>query len=1082
MNLKNKILVILTISILIMPSLWASGKSSFIADSTSQQQTKGTITGKITDKSGEALIGVSIKIKGTSLGTITDVNGSFVLNNVTPSTILIFSYIGMKNVEIKVENQTSLIVKLEDNSVNMSEVVVVGFGTQKKVNLTGAVGTVDSKTLEDRPVQNVAQALEGVVAGLNITQNGGGNLDNTPSINIRGTGTIGQGSNGTPLILIDGTEGDINSLNPQDIDNISVLKDASASSIYGSRAAFGVILVTTKKGKAGKTTVNYSNSFRSSSPINLPQMMNSYDFALYFNAANENGGGGAIFSDARLQSILDFQNGKLGKKTIPASATNPQYWGDGYGTGNDNIDWYKAIYRSSSPSMDNSISVSGGNENVTYYLSGDYLNQVGLMKIGGDNSQRYNITGNISIKLSPAVTLAYNAKFIRQDFDRPSAETNGLNQDLARQGWPTLPLYDPNGYLYSSPSPALALQNGGRTNSQNDATYQQVQLIVTPLKGWTIHAEMNYRVNDNFTHWDDQQTYNHDVNGNAYLFNSYSDVHEDAYKENYFNPNIYSDFTKKINDHNFKLLVGYQSELDYTRTLSVTRQGIIVPTIPVLNQTTGTDANGIAQSPTVSGDYQQWSTAGVFGRLNYDYAEKYLLEANLRYDGTSRYQENQRWTILPSFSAGWNIANESFWGPLQKYVNVLKLRVSYGELGNQNTSNWYPTYMTMPVGTSNGSWLVNGLQPNTASAPGLISSTLGWEKVSTWNGGVDLSAFHNRLTISYDNYIRYTNDMTGPAPELPATLGTAVPTTNNTDMKTLGFELNLAWKDRLSNGLGYSFGFLMADSKSFVTNYPNPTGNLSTYRSGEQLGEIWGYQTIGIAQTNDQMNAHLATLPNGGQNSIGTNWQAGDIMYADLNHDGKIDGGAGTLSDHGDLKIIGNNAPRYTFGINLGADWKGFDFKAFFQGTMKRDYFQGSYYFWGASSWGEWWSTGLQQQLNYFRNDPKDPLGLNLNSYYPRPLFNGKNQQTQTAYLQDASYIRLKNLQFGYTVPSAITKKIAIDKIRIYVSGDNLWTFTKLAKMFDPETVDGGANIGGSNAGNVYPLSTVYSCGLSINF
>jgi TonB-linked SusC/RagA family outer membrane protein len=313
MNIKNKFLVILITSIFIMSSLWASGKSSVTVSLTSQQQTEGTIKGKVTDKDGEALIGVSIKIKGTSLGTITDVNGTFSLSNVTPATILIFSYIGMKNAEVKVEDQTSIVVKLEDNSVNMGEVVVVGFGTQKKVDLTGAVGTVDSKELEDRPVQNVAQALEGVVAGLNISQNGGGNLDNTPSINIRGIGTIGQGSNGTPLILIDGTEGDINLLNPQDIENISVLKDASASSIYGSRAAFGVILVTTKKGKAGKTTVNYSNSFRSSSPINLPQMMNSYDFALYFNAANENGGGGAIFSDARLQSI-GFSKREIRKK------------------------------------------------------------------------------------------------------------------------------------------------------------------------------------------------------------------------------------------------------------------------------------------------------------------------------------------------------------------------------------------------------------------------------------------------------------------------------------------------------------------------------------------------------------------------------------------------------------------------------------------------------------------------------------------------------------------------------------------------------------------------------------------------
>jgi hypothetical protein len=335
------------------------------------------------------------------------------------------------------------------------------------------------------------------------------------------------------------------------------------------------------------------------------------------------------------------------------------------------------------------------------------------------------------------------------------------------------------------------------------------------------------------------------------------------------------------------------------------------------------DYSNTAQPPVVEGNNQQWATEGFFGRFNYDYAGKYLFEANLRYDGTSRYQANNRWNLFPSFSAGWNIAKESFWVPLQKEVNELKIRGSYGELGNQNTSNWYPTYQTMPISSASGAWLINNQEPNIAWAPGLISSDLTWERVKTWDAGIDLGALNNRLTASYDYYIRYTNDMVGPAPELPITLGTDVPSENNTNLKTSGFELNVGWRDHLENGFNYSINLLLSDSKTFITKYPNPTGDLSTYRAGEQLGEIWGYQTIGIAQTQAQMDSHLASLPNGGQSSIGSNWAAGDIMYADLNHDGKIDDGAYTLADHGDLKIIGNNTPRYNFGINLAPIGKG---------------------------------------------------------------------------------------------------------------------------------------------------------------
>jgi TonB-linked SusC/RagA family outer membrane protein len=1040
------------------------------------------ITGQVTDSQGQPLPGVTVILQGTTKGTITDAGGKYALQNVSPKQTLEFSFVGMQKNIVQVGSRSVIDVTMKESATGLNEVVVVGFGTQKKADLTGAVGTVDAKSLEQIPVQNAVQALQGLVPGLNITQSAGGNLENTPSINIRGTGTIGQGSTGSPLILIDGTEGDINSINPQDIDNISVLKDAAACSIYGSRAAFGVILVTTKKGKVGRTTVNYNNSFRSSSPLNLPQMMDSYTFANYFNAASQNSGSGLIFAADQMQRIEDYQSGKLKTGIIP-NPSNSQYWADGYAYGNANTDWYKEVYKSSAPSQEHEISVNGGNENVTYYLSGDYLNETGLMRFGGDNFQRYNLTSNITVKLSPIASFSYNMKFIRSDEAQPSAETSSLNQDLARQGWPTLPVYDPNGYLYSSPSPALGLQDGGRTQNQDDATYHQFQILLTPLHGWTIHADLNYRIYSNLIHDDYQATYNHDVSGNAYVYNSYTDVHEETYGENYFNPNIYSDYVKKINENNFKLMVGYQSEIDYTKWFEVDRQGIIIPSISVLDATSGMDYSNTAQPPVVEGNNQQWATEGFFGRFNYDYAGKYLFEANLRYDGTSRYQANNRWNLFPSFSAGWNIAKESFWVPLQKEVNELKIRGSYGELGNQNTSNWYPTYQTMPISSASGAWLINNQEPNIAWAPGLISSDLTWERVKTWDAGIDLGALNNRLTASYDYYIRYTNDMVGPAPELPITLGTDVPSENNTNLKTSGFELNVGWRDHLENGFNYSINLLLSDSKTFITKYPNPTGDLSTYRAGEQLGEIWGYQTIGIAQTQAQMDSHLASLPNGGQSSIGSNWAAGDIMYADLNHDGKIDDGAYTLADHGDLKIIGNNTPRYNFGINLAADWKGFDFRAFFQGTLKRDYWQGSSYFWGAWSWGEWWSTGLKQQENYFRNSPTDPEGVNLNSYYPRPLFgDGKDQQTQTRYLQNASYIRLKNLQFGYTIPELITKKVGIQKLRFFVSGENLWTGTKLAKMFDPETISGGASVNGSNNGNVYPLSETLSCGLSVTF
>jgi TonB-linked SusC/RagA family outer membrane protein len=1039
--------------------------------------------GVVRDNTG-VLPGVTVQIKGApGSAASTTADGAYKIK-VTPQAILVFSSVGYATREISLKDFKltgsvfNVDVSLLTSTSVLSDVIVVGFATQRKIDLTSAVGTISGKELENRPTLNAAQALEGLVPGLNITQNNGA-LTTTPSINIRGAGSISSASSASPLVLIDGMDGSLTAINPQDIESISVLKDASATAIYGSRGAFGVILVTTKRGRAGKTQINYNNNFRFTSPVSLPKEMDSYTFAQYFNDAAANAGRGPIFDDAALQRIKDFQSGKITTTDIP-NPSNPTQWGDGYSYGNDNVDWFKAMYQSHAFSQEHNISLNGGNDKTTYYLSGNYLGQKGLLAINQDLFNRYGITAKVNTKISDILSVNYSARSIREEAQTPSALNDGFYENLGRQGWPTLPMYDPNGFLFSAPSPALGLAQGGLYKHQQDSQYQQVQLVLQPVKGWVTTAELNYRTMNYFDHYDYQQTYNHDVAGNPIIYGTSSSVSEKGYKENYFESNLYSSYERTIKKHYFKVLVGSQTEQLAYRDVYASRNGIIVPSLPTINTTSGNDYNGSVIAPSVSGQYQNWSTAAVFGRLNYNYADKYLLEANLRYDGSSRFRPDKRWAYFPSVSAGWNINKEDFLKNV-KFIDVLKPRVSWGSAGNENTNNWYPTYVTIPVGTANGAWLVNGAPPNTANSPGLVSSTLTWETVRTLNVGMDFGFLNNRLSGSFEWYNRKTLNMVGPAVELPVTLGTAVPPTNNTDLKTQGWELQVSWADHLTNGLGYSLRVNLWDNQTTVTRYPNPTGTLSTYIAGQKVGNIWGFTTVGIAKSQAEMDSHLASSSNG-QSYFGTQWAAGDIMYADYNHDGKIDAGANTISNPGDQHVIGNTTPRYNFGVTMHLDYKGFDLNAFFQGTLKQDFWNGSYYFWGVTS-DQWHSGGLVQNLDYFRASG-DPLGENLNAYYPRPVFGtGKNQYVQTAYLQNAAYVRLKNIQIGYTLPNSLTKRFGIQRIRVYTSGDNLWTASKIAKMFDPETIAGGSTAENSiGQGNVYPLSKVVSFGLSVTF
>jgi TonB-linked SusC/RagA family outer membrane protein len=639
----------------------------------------------------------------------------------------------------------------------------------------------------------------------------------------------------------------------------------------------------------------------------------------------------------------------------------------------------------------------------------------------------------------------------------------------------------------------LGLRDGGQDMYQKDQLYQQAQLVLEPIKGWKTFAEFNYRSEDNFRNWYSLVTYNHDVDGNPIAYgnkNSQGEVYEFASRVNFSNINIYSEYAKSFNElHNFKIMAGFQDEEYRYRQFDAQRNGIVVPELISLNGTSGIDYNGEAVTPTVSGYYNDWATSGFFGRLNYDYNGRYLAEVNLRYDGSSRFRREHRWDWFPSFSLGWNIANEAFWEDFRKKVEVLKFRASYGELGNNNISSYYPTYLTMPInqdGQSN--WLIDGKKSNRVWAPNPVSTSLTWESINTFDVGFDLAAFNNRLNITADYYLRKTSAMVGPAETLPATYGYAVPKKNNTELETRGWEVDITWRDRLKFDLGYSIRLMVSDYRTKITKYYNPTGRIYDYYAGKYMGEIWGYETIGIAKTDDEMNAHLASLPNGGQDAFGSQWHAGDIMYADLNGDDKITGGSETLSDPGDRKLLGNNSPRLAFSIDLSFDYKGFDLRAFFQGIGKRDFASTEYYFWGANGGAEgnhegngiWHSTGFVQHLDYFRpEDTESYFGSNTDAYYPNPYFsNGKNQKIQSRYLLDASYMRLKNLQFGYTLPAKITQKIKCSKLRIFASGENLWTLTNLTDIFDPETIGGGWE----SSGNVYPLSKVIAVGLNINF
>ena len=1040
-------------------------------------QQQAVCKGTVVDSNGEPVVGASVFAvsNGHKKGSVTDLDGNFEIDGIASGSSLTISYVGYKTQQVTWSGK-DLKVTLQESSEMLDNVVIVGYGTQKKVNLTGAVSVVSSKTLDSRPVTSVAQALQGEVPGLNFSVgNGGGSLKSRMGLNIRGIGTIGEGSNAAPLVLIDGSEGDLYSISPNDIESISVLKDASSSAIYGSRAAFGVILVTTKSGKEGRTNVSYNGNVRFSTATQIPEMPNSYDFARYWNDAAANSGGNAPFSQDMLNKIKNHIDGTPAPgeevtTTWQGTAANEPW--SMYNGSWDNTNWFKEMYKSAVPSTEHNISVSGGGNKVNYYISGAILSQRGLIRHGKDKLKRYNFSSKVTANLTDWATVTYNTKWIREDYSRPSYMTGLFFHNIARR-WPTNPVYDPNGH-YVHGNEILQMENGGIDATQEDKLFQQLALEFRPIKGWKIRLEGNYNTTNYHNHWDVLPIYYYDPDQHpiaAAWSGDYaagkSNVGEAMSKNNYYNGRFFTEYNMTLNDkHEFKFLAGLDMESNIYTNLSASQADLVTPLVPTLNNATN-KVVGRGFSNT------HWSTMGMFGRINYAYDSRYLAEFSIRRDGSSRFIGDKTWGTFPSFALGWNIANEQFFKPLNKTVNTLKLRLTYGSLGNTNTDQLYPWFLRQPISSNSSAWLVNGERVNTSGVPGLVSPFLTWERVQSWNIGLDFGLFNNKLQGTFDYFVRTTKNMVGPAPVKPSILGATQPKENNSDMRSNGWDLEVRWRDRVGQ-VNYGIKLVLSDDYQTITNFYNPNRLLSQWCAGKRMGDIYGYKVEGIAQTDQQMNEWLAN----NKPSWGSDWAAGDVMYKDLNGDKKVNSGKSTYDDMGDLTKIGNSLPRYRFGITLDANWKGFDFLIFMQGVGKRDFWDASPYSVGANT-GMWQAAAFKDHLDYWRPATDTNLGPNTNAFYPRPLFGagGKNFQTSDRYLQNAAYMRIKNIQLGYTLPAAVASKIGASRIRFYFSAENLATFTKMNKIFDPEATGGDWG-----PGKLYPLQRTISFGLNLNF
>jgi TonB-linked SusC/RagA family outer membrane protein len=1050
------------------------------------QQYEKNITGIVSDGEGQPIPGATVVVTGTAIGTVTGIDGNFKLSIPESAQYFQVSFVGMKTQEIAIEDKTQFMVILESAFEDIDEVVVVGYGVQKKVNLTASVSQVDSKVIENRPVANTAQALQGAVANLQISNTSyGGEPGAAMDINIRGfmtsggTGSIGSSS---PLILVDGIEMDMNNIDPEDIETVSVLKDAAAASIYGARAAGGAIIITTKNGKSmkGGMKISYSNNFSWSQPTIWPEQASAIDFAYTMNDASYNIGGTGYYNDEQLEWI------KM-NMAVPGSAptmvpkANGLDWDQSNGglgaTGSTN--WKDFLFNDWSSRQKHNINFAGGDESLNYYVSAGLYDENGLLSVADEAYNRYNLDAKINAKPFNWLSFSLLTKFIKSNDTYPWDSSYGTGRifDVLSKIKPTLPTVDP---IFNEPN-INAWYPTWRSSWEENENNQIVLLprvVLEPVKDWLINLEYNYKRNNNRQIFTSLQYEYHRPNGDVAYTPSQEQTQVQPYLRNneYYSPNLFTTYSKLFKGHNFKILAGYQSELYEAYNLSAKALGLLSDNVPSISTSVG--------EQTVDDVISHWTTQSFFSRFNYDYQGKYLLEVSYRRDGSSRFEEDSRWAGFPSFSAGYNVAREEFW-PIKDWISTFKLRGSYGTLGNQNVSN----YLYVPgMSITKGNFLFDGAWDYVANAPDLTSINLTWETVQTTDFGLDVSALKDRLTVNFDWYRTDIMDMAAQGEALPAVLGTDAPLTNIGTSRVQGWESEIMWKQKIRD-FNYNVRFVLSDYKRSIVEYPNPTNLLSSNYAGQNLGEIRGLVWDGWFQSDEEAASYEIN-----QSFVAGKFTAGDTKYVDQltvdtdgdgipdAGDGVINNGTNTLGDSGDFVVIGNTTPRYQYGLTLGASWKGIDFNIFIQGVGKKDLYMGSSYFRGPAQ-GPYHANVMVEHLDYWRpEDTTNPMGPNTDAYFPKPYSanpgnNNRNYRYNVdRYVADASYIRLKSMQIGYTIPKNISQKVLLDQVRIYVSGENLWTKTNLM-MYDPEAVKG--NFGSAIS---YPLSRVISTGLNISF
>ncbi|WP_447642734.1 MULTISPECIES: SusC/RagA family TonB-linked outer membrane protein [Chitinophagaceae] len=1039
-----------------------------------QNTHQGSLKGIVSTKDGKNIADVEISVYDNSKAFIekvyTNKNGEFDVLKLSVDSIYTLGITanGYNNQTLNgvlIKKTGNLVFVQMKDSATLEEVVVVGYGTQKRINLSGAVQSVSGKVLASRPLTNLSAGLQGVIPNLNIYP-GSGRPDDAAAFNVRGIASIS--SSGVPLILVDNvpiSATEAASINPSDVANVSVLKDAGAAAIYGARAAFGVVLITTKSGTSKDLQIAFDNNlaYRTrgngpdiiTDPLTVMQYKHDAATPLYdlFPAAQQEYAQ-KLKDDPSLPNVI-------------VSPTDPNSWAY-YGSTN----WLDEVYQTNAPTYNGNISLAQKTDRLSYYLSAGYYRQDGLLALNKDIFKRYNLRSNATFQVTKWWKIGNNTAYTYTDYNYPTFMDGYLFWNVNRT--PSLSVvYNPDGtYTSDGASIVGALKDGGRsaynindllTTFNTDMSFFQNSLH---LKGDATFRRTNQTSNgynspiQYRTGPDQALSTTYPAGSSSYFSQSFAQNGEIQTQGNVYN--LYGEFNKTIGKHYLNLLVGFNQEYRKRDSSWTRRQGLITSSLPSVQLATGTVTTG-----QTIGDY---ALRGLFFRANYIFDNKYIFEFNGRRDGSSRFPSSDRWGFFPSASLAWVISKEQFFAPIANALDIqlFKLRGSLGTLGNQLGNSYYPYIATMTTG--NISQILDGNQPTGVYTPGVVSPSLTWEKVRSVNIGTDMSLLQNHLDISYDWYTRYTEGMLTKSKTLPGVFGATEPVTNAANLKTRGWELSVIWRDTYivsGSPLHLSARLSLADSKAYITKYDNPTGSLSDYRVGQQIGEIWGLTNDGFFQNQSELDAIDQTAV--GSDDQQYKFYVGDLKFKDLNNDGKVTYGSQTLKDHGDQKIIGNSSARLPYSLDFNTDWKGFDLRVFLQGIGKRDWYPtaSNIYFWGV--YAQPWTNVTKLNMDHWT--PENP-----NAYFPRLkayIAEDKSElgYPQTRYLQDASYLRIKNITLGYSVPHNWIKKWKIKNVRFYVSGENMFTITKLKAGLDPEGLDG----------SIYPFQKTYSFGFNVN-